>query len=120
MLRGEIWWANLPSPVGSGPGGRRPVVIVQDDEFNQSGIQTIVIVIITSKLKWARTRGNVFLPAYLSGLNHDSVANVSQVLTADKMLLTNFVGALPEELIGKASSLSVEGFVITISANSSS
>jgi mRNA interferase MazF len=99
MLRGEVWWANLPPPVGSGPGGRRPVVIVQDDEFNQSRIQTIVIVIITSNLKWARARGNVFLPARLSGLEHDSVANVSQVLAADKMLLTDFIGALPEELM---------------------
>ena len=101
MLRGEIWWANLPSPVGSGPGGRRPVVIVQDDEFNHSRIQTVVVAIITSNLKWAYTGGNVFLPAVLSSLDHDSVVNVSQVLTADKMLLTDFVGALPDELMSE-------------------
>lgn len=48
MYRGEIWWANLPAPVGSEPGYRRPVLIVQDDTFTQSPIRTIIVVILTS------------------------------------------------------------------------
>ena len=94
MKRGDIWWATLPAPVGSGPGGRRPVVIVQADHMTRSRIHTVVVVIITSNLSLARYAGNVLLPDYLSGLNRDSVANVSQVLTVDEMLLTDFVATL--------------------------
>jgi mRNA interferase MazF len=99
MLRGDVWWASLPPPVGSGPGDRHPVVIVQDDQFNQSRLRTVIVVVITSNLKRARARGNVFLPASLSGLEHDSVANVSQILTVDKTLLTEFVTVLPDPLM---------------------
>lgn len=99
MLRGDVWWASLPPPVGSGPGDRHPVVIVQDDQFNQSRLLTVIVVVITSNLIRARARGNVFLPASLSGLEQDSVANVSQVLTVDKTLLTEFVAVLPDPLM---------------------
>ncbi len=99
MLRGDVWWANLPPPVGSGPGDRHPVVIVQDDQFNHSRIDTVIVVVITSNLKLARAPGNVFLPASLTGLTRDSVANVSQILTVDKTLLTDFVETLPDSLM---------------------
>jgi mRNA interferase MazF len=101
MLRGEVWWANLPPPVGSGPGGRHPVVIVQDDEFNNSRIRTVIVVIITSTIRLARVRGNVFLPDHLSGLDHDSVANVSQILAVDRGLLTEFISVLPDSLMSQ-------------------
>jgi mRNA interferase MazF len=99
MLRGDVWWASLPPPVGSGPGERHPVVIVQDDQFNQSRLRTVIVVVITSNLIRARARGNVFLSASLSGLEHDSVANISQILTVDKTLLTEFVAVLPDPLM---------------------
>lgn len=101
LLRGDIWWADLPPPVGSGPGNRHPVVIVQDDKFNQSRLRTVIVVVITSNLRLARAPGNVLLPEYLSGLPHDSVANVSQLLTIDKTLLTDFVGVLPDSLLNR-------------------
>lgn len=47
MLRGEIWWANLPRPVGSEPGFRHPVLIIQADDFNSSRIRTILVVVLT-------------------------------------------------------------------------
>lgn len=99
MQRGEIWWASLPSPTGSGPGGRRPVIIVQSDRFTRSRIRTVVVVIITSNLERAKAPGNVFLPDSLSGLNQDSIANVSQILTIDKSLLTEFIATLPDSLL---------------------
>ena len=95
MYRGEIWWANLPEPEGSEPGYRRPVLIVQDDVFNQSPISTVIVVIITSNTQLAESPGNVLLPRRLSGLSRDSVANVSQVLTIDKAFLTERIGSLP-------------------------
>lgn len=99
IQRGAIWWATLPPPVGSGPGGRRPVVIIQADYANNSRIRTVIAVIVTTNLSLARYLGNVLLPASDSGLERDSVANVSQLLTIDRTWLTDYVGTLPDFLI---------------------
>lgn len=98
MYRGEIWWADLPDPLGSEPGYRRPVVIVQDDVFTQSRISTVIVVIITSNTQLAEAPGNVLLPHEATGLPKDSVANVSQIFTVDKTFLVEHVGMLPEHL----------------------
>lgn len=98
MYRGEIWWANLPNPIDSEPGYRRPVLIVQDDTFTQSRISTIVVVIITSNMQLAAAPGNVLLPHATTGLPKDSVANVSQIFTIDKTFLVERVGAIIEQL----------------------
>ena len=99
IAQGEVWWANLPDPEGSGPGFRRPVIVVQGDAFNRSRIATVVCVPITSNLRWADAPGNVLLPAASSGLPRDSVANVSQIVTIDRALLTERVGKLsPRQL----------------------
>ncbi len=95
ISQGEIWWADLPAPAGSGPGFRRPVVVVQSDPLNRSRIATVVCVPLTSNLKWGFAPGNVRLSARLTGLPKDSVANVSQIVTVDKNLLTARVGKLP-------------------------
>lgn len=95
ISQGEIWWADLPAPAGSGPGFRRPVVVVQCDALNSSRIATVVCVPLTSNLKWALAPGNVRLAARLTGLPKDSVANVSQIVTLDKMFLTARAGKLP-------------------------
>ena len=92
---GEIWWADLQDPVGSGPGFRRPVLIVQGDSFNRSKIATVLCVPLTSNLKWADAPGNVLIEARISGLPKNSVANVSQVVALDKSLLTERIGKLP-------------------------
>ncbi|MEM8501977.1 MAG: type II toxin-antitoxin system PemK/MazF family toxin [Cyanobacteria bacterium P01_D01_bin.1] len=98
MYRGEIWWANLPNPVGSEPGYRRPVLVVQDDTFTQSRISTVIVVVITSNTYLAEAPGNVLLPRAASGLSKDSVANVSQILTIDKTFLVERIGSLPDYL----------------------
>jgi len=92
ISQGDIWWADLPSPTGSGPGFRRPVVIVQGDALNQSRIGTAICVPLTSNLKWASAPGNVVLASKVTSLEKDSVANVSQILTVDRDLLTECVG----------------------------
>lgn len=98
MKRGEIWWATLPDPVGSGPGFRRPVLVVQKDAFNESAISTVVVVVITKNLRLAKAPGNIILPKKSTGLPHDSVANISQIITIDKRFLTECAGALPRAL----------------------
>ncbi|HXG68889.1 MAG TPA: type II toxin-antitoxin system PemK/MazF family toxin [Blastocatellia bacterium] len=95
MQRGDIWWANLPDPVGSGPGYRRPVLLIQADSFTRSRIRTVIVAAITKNVALAQAPGNVFLPTHVSGLALDSVVNVSQIITVDKSLLTEYVSSLP-------------------------
>jgi len=95
ISQGEVWWAEVPEPTGSGPGFRRPVVVVQGDALNHSRIATVVCVPLTSNVRWADAPGNVRLSTRLTGLPKDSVANVSQIVTLDKALLTERVGKLP-------------------------
>ena len=99
MRRGEIWWASLQDPHGSGPGYRRPVVIVQSDSFNESRINTVVVAIITSNLNLAAAPGNVMIEQGVSMLSNYSIVNVSQVLTIDRSLLTEVVSKLPDRIM---------------------
>jgi len=97
MRRGEIWWASLGKPRGSGPGFRRPILILQSDAFNRSLIRTVIGVVITSNLRLAEAPGNVLLKAKSSGLPRGSVVNVSQIVTIDKSFLAERVRALPHK-----------------------
>lgn len=94
MQRGEVWWADLEEPRGSAPGYRRPVLLVQADAFNRSRIQTVLAVVLTSNLRLVDAPGNVLVPKRLSGLSKDSIANVSQVVTVDRDVLTERAGKL--------------------------
>jgi mRNA interferase MazF len=87
------------APSGSAPGFRRPVVVVQGDPLNRSGIATIVSVPLTSNRAWAEAPGNVLIEARVAGLPRDSVANVSQIVAVDRVLLTEQVGRLPVHLL---------------------
>jgi len=95
--QGETWWANLPEPTGSGPGFRRPVVVVQGDALNRSRIATVVCIPLTSNLTWAEAPGNVILSSKVTGLPKDSVANVSQIIALDRQCLSERVGKLPSK-----------------------
>jgi mRNA interferase MazF len=97
MKRGEVWWASLPAPTGSGPGFRRPVVVVQSNPFNQSRIATVIVAIVTSNLALADAPGNVRVGKSESGLAKPSVVNVSQIITLDRELLTQRVRGLPAD-----------------------
>ncbi len=103
VRRGDIWWADLPDPVGSNPGYRRPVLVIQDDEFNRSLIKTVIVAIITSNTRISAAKGNVSITPAQSGLSKDSVVNVSQLLTIDKLLLLQRVGSLSERKIEQVS-----------------
>ncbi len=73
------------------PGHRRPVLIIQADSFNRSRIQTIIVVTLTSNLRLATAPGNVLLTSKATGLERDSVVNVSQLLTVDRTMLTDLI-----------------------------
>jgi mRNA interferase MazF len=94
ISQGDVWWADLGEPAGSEPGFRRPVVVVQADSFNRSALRTVVVVPVTSNLRWAGAPGNVRLTMRATGLPRDSVANVSQIVTLDRSVLIEHVGRL--------------------------
>lgn len=96
VAQSEVWWADLADLVGSAPVYRRPVVVVQADALNRSQLATVVCVVLTSNLRWAGAPGNVVVSAKQTGLDRDSVVNVSQVVTIDKRQLTERVGRLPK------------------------
>ena len=91
--RGEVWWASLGDPLGSGPGFRRPVLIVQSNEFNESAIRTVVCAVVTSNLRLAAAPETSVSGAKPAGCR-GSVVNVSPLVTVEKHLLTARVGRL--------------------------
>jgi mRNA interferase MazF len=99
MKRGEVWWAALAAPAGSGPGFRRPVLIVQANPFNHSRIATVIVAVVTSNLSLAEAPGNVRIGKADSGLAKPSVVNVSQLFTVDRALLAERVRALPADAL---------------------
>jgi len=102
MIKGEIWWANLPQdPYGSEPGKRRPVLIIQNDVINRSNIKTIICAVITSNMNQALVPGNILLEKSITGLDKTSVVNFSQIITVDKTRFTEQVSMLPKNYITK-------------------
>jgi mRNA interferase MazF len=95
IARGEIWWAGLGLPRGSAPALRRPVLVISDDRYNRSALRTVTVVALTSTTRLAALPGNVAVPADVSGLDRDSVVNVTQVATIDREALEQRLGVLP-------------------------
>ena len=95
MIRqGDIYWVDLGEPIGSEPGFRHPHVVVQNDVFNGSRIDTVVVCALTSNLQRAEAPGNVLLKPGEANLPKQSVVNVSQIFTVDKRQLEEKIGSL--------------------------
>jgi mRNA interferase MazF len=99
IRRGDLWWAELPDPAGSGPGYRRPLLILQSDHFNASRIRTIVGLAVTSNRALADMPGCVLVEARESGLDRDSVINGTQIVTIDKRQLGAKAGEVGGEIL---------------------
>lgn len=96
MRRGDVYWVNLRNPIGSEPGYRRPVLIVSADSFNESMLGTVVAAAITSNVGLSDMAGVVAIPANGTGLERDSVVNLTQLATLDKDQVTDWTGATLE------------------------
>ena len=94
----------MPDPVGSDPGYRRQLLIIQSDDFNQSNINTVIAAVITSNVRLAEAPGNVVLTRKISKLNKKSVVNVSQLITLDKARCTEKVHTLPGKVMAEIDS----------------
>ena len=101
MRRGEVYWADLIPRSGSEQTGRRPVVVVSHDGFNQTaGWMSIIVVPLSTSASQAKRGPTVVgLPAGVAGLSKASVAICHQVTTLDRVKLTARIGLLPTELL---------------------
>jgi len=95
--QGDVFWVDLGEPSGSEPGYRHPHVVVQNDLFNHSRINTVLVCVITSNLKRAQAPGNVLLEKGEANLPKQSVVNVSQIFTVDKRDLVEKIGTLSRQ-----------------------
>ena len=87
MIRGEIWWADFGIPFRSEPGFRRPVLIIQDDAFNRSKINTVLVIPLTTNMILGESPGNIIFEKDASKLSKDSIIVVSQLGVLDKTRL---------------------------------
>ncbi len=94
IRQGDIYWFDAGPPRGSTPAYHRPHVVVQNDSFNHSPIQTTLLCSVTTNLRLSSFRGNVVLAAGEANLPEQSVVNVTQMVTADKRDLTEYIGTL--------------------------
>ena len=94
--RGQIWWADLREPRGSGPGYRRPIIVIQANSFNRTNLSTVIVAIVTSNMDLGDMPGNVRLTTGTTGLDNDSVVNITQLLTVDRADLVEYVGSVSD------------------------
>ena len=99
--QGDIVWYNAGDPFGSAPGFRRPHVVIQNNLFNQSGLNTTILCTITSNLELAKAPGNVRLQKVEANLPKSSVVNVSQIITVDKRQLMEKIGTLSADRLAE-------------------
>lgn len=100
VMRGDVHWCDLADASGSAPVNRRPVLVIQADEYNRSGLATTIVAVVTSNTALAAMPGNVFLPEVATGLPKDSVVNVTALLTVDRRHLDPYpVGQVPTHLM---------------------
>jgi mRNA interferase MazF len=99
IRQGDVYWVDLGEPRGSAPGYRHPHVVIQNDLFNRSRINTVVVCVITSNLRRAAAPGNVLLEKDEANLEKRSVVNVSQIFTVDKGDLVEKIGTLSPQRV---------------------
>ena len=97
IKQGEIYWVELDEPKGSEPGYRHPHIVIQNNLFNQSRINTVVVCALTSNLKRGNAPGNITLKKGEANIPKKSVVNISQIFTVNKTDLSEKIGALSKK-----------------------
>ena len=110
IQQGDLYWIELEPPAGSEPGYSHPHVVIQNNVFNQSRIQTVVVCALTSNLRRAKAPGNVLLELGEGNLSKESVVVVTQLFTVDKTQLGEYIGNLSHKRVNQI----VEGIRLVI------
>jgi len=92
--QGDVFWIDFIEPSGSETGYRHPHVVIQNNLFNRSRINTAVVCTLTSNLKRSSAPGNVTLAKDEANLPRQSVVNISQIFTVNKSDLSEKIGTL--------------------------
>ena len=95
--QGDVFWIDFYEPTGSEPGYRHPHVVIQNNLFNRSRINTVVVCALTSNVKRAKAPGNVLLHKGEANLPKQCVANISQLFTVNKTDLSEKIGTLTKK-----------------------
>lgn len=98
-IQGDIYWVRFGPALDSGPAGKRPAIVIQNDLLNRSNLNTTVVTLLTSNEKLAKVPGNVLLKKGTANLPKTSVVVVSQMATIDKQRLLDKIGTLEKESI---------------------
>jgi mRNA interferase MazF len=101
MTRGELWWADFGVPFGSEPGYKRPVIIIQNDFFNRSNINTTIVIPLTTNMIYADAPGNIVLNKKESKLKKDSVITISQIEVIDRQRLIEKINNIDKSIMNK-------------------
>jgi len=101
MTRGELWWADFGVPFGSEPGYKRPVIIIQNDFFNRSNINTIIVIPLTTNILLADAPGNIIFKKNESKLKKDSVITISQIEVIDRQRLIEKINKIDISIMNK-------------------
>lgn len=99
IRQGDVFWVDLGEPSGSEPGYRHPHVVIQNNIFNRSRINTVVVCAITSNLRRADSPGNILLNLGEANLTKASVVNISQIYTVDKRDMDEIIGTLSQSRV---------------------
>ncbi|MBD3308608.1 type II toxin-antitoxin system PemK/MazF family toxin [candidate division KSB3 bacterium] len=99
IKQGDIFWVDLDEPLGSEPGYRRPHVVIQNNLYNNSSLDTIIVCALTTNLKRRRSPENVLLKKGEANLPKQSMVIVSQIFTVDRRDLVEKIGSLPRQRI---------------------
>jgi mRNA interferase MazF len=97
--QGDIYWVLLEDPGELEAGIPHPHVVVQEDVFNHSRIQTVVACALTTNLKRASLPGNILLEAGEGNLPKQSIVEVSKVSSVEKARLGDYIGTLSEQRV---------------------
>ncbi len=97
--QGDIFWINPGDPSGSGPGYRHPYAVIQNNVFNRSRLNTVVVCGLTSNLRRAKAPGNILLQSGEANIPKQSVVNVTRIFTIDKTALKGKIGKLSSERV---------------------
>ena len=101
IRQGDVYWIDFDQPAGSEPGYRHPHVVIQNNIFNHSRINTVVVCSLTSNLKRSDSPGNVTLKKGEADLPKKSVVNISQIFTVNKSDLSEKIGTLSKQRIAQ-------------------
>jgi len=99
IRKGSIYWVDFSPGKGSEPLGRRPGLVVQNNILNDSNLNTVIMLAITSTMKFGELHGNVVLRKGEANLPKKCVINVTQIKSVDKKSIKEKIGTLSKERV---------------------